>query len=203
MREVLLFTQSQALCSHWIGAIDDSYQKVMQETQLYEAFDESKKQIVLFDLQSFSELFDSVMSRAKSLKIALFALTGNPTFKEGSELLTQGISGFGNSYMAAGNLRLALDVISSGDVWLYPEFIQNLIAEASQKVIPVKPEVSLDLLTPKELEVAQNVALGMTNKEVAIKLSITERTTKAHLTHIYEKLNISDRLTLALMFKAS
>jgi len=203
MRELLLFTQSQALSNHWSNALDDGHHTMMQEVQLYEAFDRSKKQIILFDLQSFTDIFSRIMKKAKDFNISLFALTGDPKFEEGSKLLLEGISGYGNAYMAAGNLGLALDVITAGDVWLYPEFIQKLISKASQKVLVSITPASLDGLTPKELEVAQSVALGMTNKEVAMKLSITERTTKAHLTHIYEKLNISDRLTLALMLKVS
>lgn len=203
MREVLLFTQSQALSNHWLNAIDDRCQVLMKEIALYEALNESKKQIVLFDLQSFSKLLSKVLDKTKSLALPLFALTGHPSFEEGSELIAQGISGYGNSYMVAGNLKRALDVIDAGDVWLYPEFIQKLISDASQRVVKPRIKDFLELLTPKELEVAEHVALGMTNKEVAVKLSITERTVKAHLSHIYEKLHISDRLTLALMLKAS
>lgn len=202
MKELLLFTQSQALMKHWIASIEDSYILVSHETELYEAFHSSKEQIILCDLQSFPNI-TVLMSKVKASPISLFALTGNPTFKEGFSLLPLGISGFGNAYMAADNLKTALEVIRASKVWLYPDFIQELITQTSMPSAEKRVQVSLELLTPKELEVAHCVAQGMSNKEIAIELNITERTAKAHLTHIYDKLHISDRLSLALMLKGS
>jgi len=189
--------------NHWKEAFNDSYCTVMEESELYQAFNAAKRQIILYDIPSFKENFQEIVDKAKEFNISLFALTGAPSFHEGTQLLDQGVSGYGNSYMAAGNFQMAIEIIGLGDVWLYPEFIQQLIARAKvQPQSPVK-DSSLDQLTPKELEVTELVALGMTNKEIAIQLAITERTIKAHLTHIYEKLNISDRLSLALIVKAS
>ena len=54
------------------------------------------------------------------------------------------------------------------------------------------------LLTPREMEVLQYVAKGMSNKEIADQMRITERTVKAHLTATFEKLGIRDRLQLSL-----
>lgn len=202
MKELLLLTQSQALMNHWITAITDDYVKLSEEAKLYEAFDRSKAQVILCDLQSFPDI-TNLMSQAKAFDISVFALTGDPTFQQGSSLLPLGVAGFGNAYMACGNLKVALEVIGENKVWLYPDFIQELIAQASTPSLEQAAQTSLELLTPKELEVAHCVAQGMSNKEIAIELSITERTAKAHLTHIYDKLNISDRLSLALMLKAS
>ncbi len=201
MRELLLCTQSQALMRHWMEAVDDAYQIVSDGADFYTALNSERNQIVLFDLQSFESIFQEVIQESLLREAKLFALTGTPSFKEGSQLLPAQISGYGNSYMSKKNLQVALDVIDAGQVWLYPEFIQSLIQQASQpqKVQNSKPRLAD--LTPKELEVAQEIAQGKSNKEAATALEITERTVKAHLTHIYEKLNISDRLTLALICK--
>ncbi len=48
-------------------------------------------------------------------------------------------------------------------------------------------------LTPREIEVLQLIAAGMRNKEIAYKLSLSEATVNAHIKHILEKLNASDR----------
>jgi len=53
-------------------------------------------------------------------------------------------------------------------------------------------------LTPRELEVVATVTAGFTNKEVAYRFSISEETVKHHLTKIYSKLAVSNRLELAL-----
>lgn len=57
----------------------------------------------------------------------------------------------------------------------------------------------LAALTQREREVALCVARGESNKEIARKLDLAERTIKAHLTGIFEKLGVRDRLRLALL----
>jgi DNA-binding NarL/FixJ family response regulator len=57
----------------------------------------------------------------------------------------------------------------------------------------------LAYLTVREREIAALVGSGGTNKEVAKQLDISERTVKAHLTEIFRKLGIADRLKLALL----
>jgi DNA-binding NarL/FixJ family response regulator len=53
-------------------------------------------------------------------------------------------------------------------------------------------------LTQREAQIALLVSDGNTNKQIAHRLDITERTVKAHLTQIFRKLGISDRFMLAL-----
>ena len=53
-------------------------------------------------------------------------------------------------------------------------------------------------LTEREREVAQLAAVGDSNLSIALALGITERTVKAHLKAVFEKLDLSDRLQLAL-----
>ena len=55
-----------------------------------------------------------------------------------------------------------------------------------------------DELTDRELEVLRLVAEGMANKQIARKLGISERTVKAHLTSVFQRLGVSDRVQAAL-----
>ena len=55
-----------------------------------------------------------------------------------------------------------------------------------------------DLLTPRELEVIQKLAEGLTNKEIAQSLSISPRTVNFHLDNIYSKLGVSSRTEAAV-----
>ena len=57
---------------------------------------------------------------------------------------------------------------------------------------------SLDGLTPREKEIVQQIGGGSSNKEIAYHLHVSEKTVKAHLTSIFRKLGVSDRLHLAL-----
>jgi DNA-binding NarL/FixJ family response regulator len=58
-------------------------------------------------------------------------------------------------------------------------------------------------LTQREREIATLIGIGESNKQIARRLTITERTVKAHLTEIFRKLGIGDRLRLALRVTAA
>jgi two-component system nitrate/nitrite response regulator NarL len=84
--------------------------------------------------------------------------------------------------------------------------ISKLIADLANKSGPnnrgsfLVKNKAIAHLTPRELEVAQMVHLGGNNKLIARELDISERTVKAHLSAIFRKLDIENRLHLALFF---
>ena len=65
--------------------------------------------------------------------------------------------------------------------------------------IATRKQVSLDELTKRERQVALAVADGLSNREIAERLSISERTVKARLTSVFQKLEVRDRVQLALL----
>ena len=68
---------------------------------------------------------------------------------------------------------------------------------------PQTPPEWQEKLSKREIEVAEVVATGVTNREVAEQLHITVRTVKEHLTSIFSKLGIHDRLALILMTRST
>jgi DNA-binding NarL/FixJ family response regulator len=60
-----------------------------------------------------------------------------------------------------------------------------------------------DTLTKREIEVAKSVADGCSNREIAERLNISERTVKARLTSIFQKLDVRDRVQLALLMRGN
>ncbi len=129
----------------------------------------------------------------------LFALTPSPSFHEGTALLAQGIKGYGNSFMHAKHLRRAIITIKEGNIWLPPSFMQELIAHAVPSAATTSNSVSaLETLTKRQKETALLLKEGLSNKEIAKKLQITERTVKAHISAIFERTGITDRLSLAM-----
>jgi len=128
---------------------------------------------------------------------AIFALSSSPSFTEGRHLLSFGIKGYGNLNMPKKSLRDALYLIKKGNIWLYPEFLQTMITSFSKNLHEVNQE-KLDLLSSREQEIASLAREGLSNKEIAVQANITERTVKAHLSSIYEKLEIKDRVALVI-----
>lgn len=132
----------------------------------------------------------------------LFLLSDQPDHEEGLAFLKLGIVGYANTYISPERFAEALHVIASGGVWLGQKVIQQLILEAysTGKGTGVHdPDQLLAVLSPMEHRVAELVARGRTNLEIAAELGIVERTVKAHLTSIYSKMHVGNRLSLALL----
>ena len=140
--------------------------------------------------------------RAAAPGLRLFLLSDRPEPEEGLAFLKAGVVGYANTYSAPERLLEALDVVGSGGVWLGQQVIQQLILETAQAGAAGKENQAGELLrplSPMERRVAELVAGGRTNLEIAAELGIVERTVKAHLTSIYGKLSVGNRLSLALL----
>jgi two-component system nitrate/nitrite response regulator NarL len=150
----------------------------------------------LVDIPAFAELRKAVPSGR------FFLLSNQPNEEEGLSFLKAGIAGYGNTYISPGRIAEAVRIIAGGGVWLGQQVIQRLILEtAARAKEQAAPDAAQKLagLTKMERRVAELVAKGETNLEIAADLKITERTVKAHLTSVYEKTKTGNRLSLALL----
>lgn len=96
--------------------------------------------------------------------------------------------------------RAADDLARAGNVRLH-RWARRVLAGRGVRTPPV--DVRDDLgLTPRERQVAAEVAAGRTNREIAERLFISVRTVTSHLDHIYTKLGISSRSELARLVRA-
>lgn len=115
--------------------------------------------------------------------------------------LRLGASGIVGTDQNARVLIRAIEQVSRGEVWLNQKLIKQLVS-ARFNTENGKPNANglagLDALTERELEVVAMVGRGMNNKEVAKHLDISEATVRHHLSSIYGKLGVEDRLNLAI-----
>lgn len=128
------------------------------------------------------------------------ALTSAPTDYEGYELMKLGVRGYCHAESVPEQLQEVSQVVRAGGYWVPPGIIQRLI-QFSTRIPKSTDQATVDefeQLTERELEVAKMVGKGASNKEIAEVLSVSERTVKAHLTAIFEKLDLRDRVQLAL-----
>ena len=94
------------------------------------------------------------------------------------------------------DLAKAIQAVHSGETHLHPDITKKLM---NQFVNPKSgTEIIPENLTPREMEVLQLVAQGLSNKELGKELTISEKTVKTHLSSIYSKLNLSDRTQAAI-----
>lgn len=118
------------------------------------------------------------------------------------QALAAGASGCCNSFAAPEVLQQVALVVANGGLWIGQSLLQRLVGSTSriliQRPVEAKNNDWANLLSEREAQVARLVAEGGSNKEIAQKLSISERTVKAHLTSAFEKLGLRDRLQLSL-----
>jgi two-component system, NarL family, nitrate/nitrite response regulator NarL len=135
---------------------------------------------------------------------SIMLLTSTPNDREGLAALKGGARGYTSSEMDPTLLKKAVGVVLKGEIWVarnvYAPLLEELtsLTERRHKEFPPNLDTRLDRLTPREREIAQLIGGGASNKEIAGRLNITEATVKAHLTAIFRKLGLSDRLGLAL-----
>lgn len=118
------------------------------------------------------------------------------------QALEAGAAGCCNTHAAPEVLRQVALVVSNGGLWIGQSLLRQLVGSTTRILgekagRPPRDDWSR-LLSERETQVARLVAGGASNKEIASQLEITERTVKAHLTTIFEKLSLRDRLQLSL-----
>ncbi|WP_459502839.1 response regulator [Bacillus sp. C1] len=113
--------------------------------------------------------------------------------------LKAGASGYILKDVEPDQLVEAIRSAYKGNIQLHPDIASTLL---SQTLPPEEKQelsnIHVDVLTARENEVLQLLAKGMSNKEIASVLVITEKTVKAHVSSILSKLHLSDRTQAAL-----
>jgi len=127
-------------------------------------------------------------------QMAIVILT---TYNE-DELMIRGLQAGARGFLLKDTGRETLfhtiRAAARGETLLQPDVIARLMTHTGQMPKPAAPQPSdQTILTGRELEVLTAVARGDRNKEIARQLGVTERTIKAHLTNIYNKLGVDSR----------
>jgi DNA-binding NarL/FixJ family response regulator len=137
--------------------------------------------------------------------IPCVVLSDTPSDDEAIAAFSAGARGYCNTHAVAQVLIQIAAVVLQGGLWIGESLMQRLVSATSRvqtqaggAAVPGGASWSEDL-TGREKEVATTLAAGASNKEIARALGITERTVKAHVGAILEKLHVRDRLQLSLV----
>lgn len=136
-------------------------------------------------------------------KRQVVVMSAAPDQTEGLRAINAGARGYCHLYAVPELLQEVASVVQQGGLWVGPELLSRIVAAtrdllARSSAADQLPAPDLSALSVREAEVAQAVAAGKSNREVAEQLFISERTVKAHLGAVFEKLGVRDRLQLAL-----
>ncbi len=113
--------------------------------------------------------------------------------------LRAGASGFLLKGGEPSDLLHAIRTVAAGDALLAPSVTRRLIASFAARPAPPEPPAGLDELTPREHEVLQLIAAGLTNLEIADRLGLSPYTAKTHVSRILTKLGARDRVQLVVL----
>lgn len=132
---------------------------------------------------------------------SLIVLADEPSEDDAMAALAAGASGYCNGHSASVVLRQVAAAVENGGIWVGQGLMQRLLAATARLLPPAERDGAAwrTTLTAREQEAAALLAKGCSNKEIARELDITERTVKAHVGAMLEKLGARDRLQLSLI----
>ncbi len=133
-------------------------------------------------------------------QVRMVACSSHPNDIEGMSVLDAGCVGYCHAFSDATTLLQVQQVVRTGQVWIGKSLMQRLLGSVRQVAMQaVASDIAwIEGLTQREMEVAILAANGASNSAIAGQCNISERTVKAHLSAVFMKLNITDRLQLAL-----
>jgi len=200
MKHEIVDTESQHL-PNWRAAMP--YASILLRSAVLLPGHEPEKGSIRWCRLRVGESLSVIMPALLSPQCRAVILADEPSESLTLEALSAGAAGCCNTYAAPEVLEQVALVVGNGGLWVGQSLLQQLIgrtarilnqneaAQATEQALP-------DALSEREKQVAKLVAEGASNKEIANRLSIAERTVKAHLTAIFDKTGTRDRLQLSL-----
>jgi NarL family two-component system response regulator LiaR len=155
--------------------------------------------VILMDLVMPQMDGISAIKRIRELGLPLhvIALTSFTEDEKVFPAIHAGASSYLLKDVSPEDLVEAIRAAHQGEARLHPDIVRKLMEQVSQEMGNLKDQPFEDL-TSRELEVARLVAQGLSNREIADKLTISHRTVKTHVSNILSKLDLSDRTQLAI-----
>ncbi len=129
--------------------------------------------------------------------MAIIALTVHDQEEYLLELIQCGVAGYVLKDVHPDELITTIKKVARGESFI-PAALTGKIFKELNRLHTANKVPDLYRLTPREMEVLQEVAHGLSNKEIAHKLFISEKTVKNHLTNIFQKCGVSDRTSAVL-----
>lgn len=200
--QIIFFSSAFEIVNEWKSKHNIEYSVSCYDLDtLKKALEDNEIYILIIDYDSVANDINKLISTA-AIPDNSIILERAPEIATGKMLLSHGIKAYGNARMQSIHYLQMISTVIEGKVWTYPELTASLAKDASK---PSLNEDSITLiqnrLSPKEIEVIYYILDGLTNNAIALKIDITVRTVKAHVSSIYSKLHVNDRISLVLLLR--
>ena len=162
---------------------------------------DAKPDVVLLDVQMPGgggvEVIRQVAARAPAQRF--LALSVSDAAEDVIAIIRAGARGYVTKTISGAELADAVRRVAEGDAVFSPRlagFVLDAFAGAAS-LPPAEVDPELDLLSPREREVLRHIARGYLYKEIALRLSISQKTVEAHVSAVLRKLQLSNRHELS------
>lgn len=193
-KHVYLLSTDRHLIEYW-EKINNNDWEIITLSSVQQLSALTSDQLVIIDIDALNtestDFWQQIFSKQSCI---VTSLQVNDT--EGRHVLVLGAKAYVHGYSNIGLWRQILTHVQNGHIWLGESLLSRLLSDIGHKV-PMREQWKQGL-TLREIDVAQRIALGHSNKLIASDLGITERTVRAHLGSAFTKLGVNDRLMLAL-----
>jgi DNA-binding NarL/FixJ family response regulator len=156
--------------------------------------------LVLLDLRLAEargiDLLPRVVARSTAPRVLI--VTAFPDEPVVADAIRLGAKGVVSKDATRHTLLSAIRTVGAGRLWLPPELTAKVITALTQSA-PSSLGERVHLLTTRERDITALVGEGLKKRQVAERLGIAEKTIKGHLTSVFLKLGVQDRLELALL----
>ena len=143
------------------------------------------------------QILPQIIDQYPQLKVII--LTAQVSLAESVKAIRDGARGIILKHAASEFLIKGIHKVLDGELWADSSTMTQVVESLSRKFrVDSCPERGRKDLSERETEVVVLIASGHRNKEIASKLFISEQTVKTHLSNIFQKLGVNDRLELAL-----
>ena len=197
MKKIFLLSDDLLLLGRWMKLIN-------HETNVLENIEELANitdSILIVNTSICKDISLKLINDFINNQNEIIVLDNTPNFLNAKRFLDLGIKGYGNTLMTTSYLNSAVEAVSNNYIWLMPQittqFLKSMVEQKDNKVDEKK---LFEPLTKMEKKIAKLLKTGYTNMNISEELDISINTVKTHVKHIYEKLNVKDRLSFAGLF---
>lgn len=154
--------------------------------------------VLLMDVDMPGDTFSAVREIAERLpEVKILMLTVSESELDAYSALEAGAKGYVLKGVSGPDLVKAIRSVAAGDIYITPDLEKRLLSNFRKR----EAEGKSVKLTFREEQVIREVSIGLTNKEVAGKLAISEKTVKHYMTCVMQKLNARNRVEAVAALK--
>jgi len=195
---LIVYTVSESFKNYFSGI---THHPVQFEGILGEP-EENTQTIYFLHISSLGDAcLDWLKTNASKRNLKVVVCSNLPDIQQMLVAVHLGVKSYCNSFMQTQHYEQLIRLVDNGQSWFPPDMLSQTFELAHKAIHGNDEDQLLEALTSREKDIARAVSQGLSNNDIAKKFTISEPTVKTHLTNIFKKLQLKDRVALILYLK--